>query len=73
MSGWSRPGPGRPPTRSNEVLDEWAMVRCRVSFREFPTLVGMTFEAWERMYYRARKAGDARAVRCQASDERGVA
>lgn len=73
MSGWKRPGPGRPPTRREEVLTEWEMVRSRVSFREFPALVGMTYTAWERMFYRAKKASDPRAARRHASDERWVA
>lgn len=67
MTGWSRPGPGRAPTRRDHVLDEWDTERHHVSFREFPAVVGMTYEAWERMYFRARKAGDPRAVRRQAS------
>lgn len=54
-----------PALRSRgELLDEWQWMRSQgVSFREFPGRVGMTFAAWERAFYRARKAGDPRAAR----------
>jgi hypothetical protein len=51
------------PKRTDEVLREWDHFRFFVSFRDFPDLVGMTYTAWERMFLRARNAGDPRAVR----------
>jgi len=60
-----RPKLPAPPRirRRDEVLDEWAFLRGQVGFYEFPAKVGMSVPAWERMFQRARVAGDVRAVR----------
>lgn len=48
----------------DELLDDWAHLSVQgVGYREFAGRVGMTFAAWDRAYWRARAAGDERAVR----------
>lgn len=74
---------GRDGTRDNyprvlrtrdELLEEWEWMRGQgVGFREFAQRVGMTFTAWDRAYWRARAAGDPRAVRGHATKERCAA
>jgi hypothetical protein len=51
-------------TRSrDEVLDEWEMLRGEgYTRRQAAERIGMTFEAFDRALYRARSAGDPRAV-----------
>ena len=56
----------RRESRRDMVLDEWVFLdgpKGRIDFHDFPARVGMTFGAWERMFYRAVDAGDERAVR----------
>lgn len=49
--------------RRDDLLHEWAALRGACTWRTFPERVGVTREAWERAFYRARAAGDQRAVR----------
>lgn len=56
-----------PRIRPDEVLEEWEFLRGTVSFHDFPARVGITAAAWDRMFYRAVKAGDPRAVRPKAA------
>lgn len=58
----------------DELLEEWEWMRGQgVGFREFAQRVGMTFTAWDRAYWRARAAGDPRAVRGNDTRERCAA
>lgn len=52
-------------TRRDEVMAEWDLMRGILAFEDFPSRVGMTYPAWERMFYRAKAAGDPRAIRYQ--------
>ena len=57
---------GRRPDERNYVLAEWVSLggpHGGVDFREFAARVGKRYKAWERLFYRAREAGDPRAVR----------
>ena len=55
--------PLRRNQRRDDLLAEWAHLRSTCTFRGFPGRVGVTYAAWERAFYRARAAGDPRAVR----------
>lgn len=45
----------------DEVLDEWVHLRGEVDRRQFAERMGMTYAAFERMWWRARADGDERA------------
>lgn len=45
----------------DELLDEWEFLRGEVPFQYFAARVGISHAAWERLYFRARAAGDPRA------------
>lgn len=56
---------GRSRARRDHVLEEWEFFdgpTGGIGFEAFAERVGMTLAAWERCYYRARNAGDARAT-----------
>ena len=54
----------RPVTyRRDELMDQWERFRLYgYSKKEAAAQLGMTFEAFDRAYHRARKADDPRAV-----------
>lgn len=54
---------GRPPSRRDEVMAEWYLLRGTVGFVEFARRAGMRRSTWERMFERACDLGDWRAVR----------
>lgn len=60
--------PARRTWRRDDLLEEWAALRGSCTFEDFPTRVGISYQGWERAYYRARAAGDPRAVRVTQSD-----
>lgn len=74
-----RPSTGRPVgrpvgscSRRDAVMGEWEYWREQVGFEEFAVMVGMTPTAWARMFQRARKADDPRAVRRHESGRRAA-
>lgn len=49
----------------DELLDEWVFLRGHVPFEQFAQRLGIKHESWERTFYRAKVAGDPRAVRAR--------
>ena len=61
----------QPRMRPDEVLDEWVWLRGPVgaiAFDDFPERVSIAPKTWEQIFYRARRAGDPRAVRPTARE-----
>jgi|GEM_PF-5195757 len=46
----------------DELLAEWVHVRPNCTFDEFPGRIGITADAWQKAWQRARAARDPRAV-----------